>query len=209
MNVNNLSKLEKDIKFKKENFPKNFWYKQIAIYPPSAILFIALFGLVYLLNVDMLLTYYAIPFVLLLLLGAIWLKTVKKYITDTIIKKEEGFLVCLAQVFEEKKGFFYIVFDTSKKRHDKHQINNIAKHIKAEMDTNNKDIMNAINSKRATSVTPYNTELFKENEVFIKALPKTEILKLRPNCNVNDHIPIIFFNKKNIIVVKPKYLVFN
>jgi hypothetical protein len=57
-----------------------FWFKQAAIYPPSFVLFFSLFGLIYLLNYNMLLSGYAIPFIILFLAGAVWLKMVKRYI---------------------------------------------------------------------------------------------------------------------------------
>jgi hypothetical protein len=57
-----------------------FWFKQPAIYPPSILLFFALFGLIYLLNYDKLITVYALPFFLLFAVGVIWLRMVKRYV---------------------------------------------------------------------------------------------------------------------------------
>jgi hypothetical protein len=60
--------------------PLWFWFKQPAIYPPSILLFFALFGLIYLLSYDKLLTLYALPFFLLFAVGIFWLRAVKRYI---------------------------------------------------------------------------------------------------------------------------------
>ncbi|MDR1809502.1 MAG: hypothetical protein LBR34_03745 [Prevotella sp.] len=57
-----------------------FWFRQPAIYPPSIVLFFALFALIYLLHYDKLLTVYAIPFFLLFAAGIIWLRLVKRHV---------------------------------------------------------------------------------------------------------------------------------
>ncbi|MFR9165320.1 MAG: hypothetical protein ACLVKO_03455 [Dysgonomonas sp.] len=78
MKSDSLSKLEKNVSFKKKHLPKYFWLKNGSVYLPFLVLFFALFGLVYLLNYDMLLTVRAIPFALLFVIGAIWLKVAKR-----------------------------------------------------------------------------------------------------------------------------------
>ncbi|GAB6013096.1 hypothetical protein [Viscerimonas tarda] len=80
MTSKKIRKQEKDNQSRKMKLPRYFWFRQFAIYPPSLALFAALFGLIYLLNYDMLVSVYAIPFVLTLILSAIWLKMAKKYI---------------------------------------------------------------------------------------------------------------------------------
>jgi ABC-type bacteriocin/lantibiotic exporter with double-glycine peptidase domain len=75
---------------KRKKLPRCFWFRQAAIYPPALVLFFALFGLIYLLNSNMLLTVYAIPFLLVFLLGAVWLKTVKRYILKQQENKNNG-----------------------------------------------------------------------------------------------------------------------
>ncbi|NDW18180.1 hypothetical protein D0T53_04510 [Dysgonomonas sp. 216] len=192
MRASDLSKLEKDPKFRKASIPKMFWFKKPAIYPPSALLFVALLGLLYLLNIDSLITLQAIPFVVLLLLGAIWLKATKKHFQTSMFKKDGTFKLCLAQIFDEKDKNYYMVSTLSDKRHDKHFISDLGKKA-------------SIESPEIThSESGHNTE----NSVFIKAIKKTDILKLYPNKKIGDFIVLNYLDKQNVILVKPKYLNF-
>jgi len=207
MNANNLAKLEKDTKFKKEYFPKYFWFSQPGIYPPASILFIALCGLLYLLNSDMLISYYAIPFVVLLVIGAIFLKTTKRHIVNLILNDENMFKVCLAEVFQEKEGYIYLIFNTSAKRHEKYFIDNLRKDIQEQISLNNKDVEDSVSkSKRNTTLLYINN--YNKEETIIKAFQKKDIIRLYPGIELNGSLAVIYFKEKNVMLVKPKHLVF-
>jgi len=203
MNANVLSKLEKDTKFKKENLPQYFWFKQPAIYPPAAMLFLALYGLIYLLNIDKLISLYAIPFVALLLIGAIWLKTTKRYIWNNILKNEDSFRVCLAKVFGNKNGSFFVIFSVLGKRHDKHYIDNIEKKLQEYLSNNDLSDMLKKSSGKAVHVNP---DITGNDDTYIKSFYRKNVLMHYPDCDVNSYIPVLFF-KNSATVVKRKYTI--
>lgn len=81
MNTKKLKGQENNIKIKKKHYARGIW-KNYAFVPPALIVFIGIFGLLYLFNNDLLVSVYSIPFVAILLLGAIWIKLTKRHLID-------------------------------------------------------------------------------------------------------------------------------
>ncbi|MDU1903258.1 MAG: hypothetical protein E6772_00630 [Dysgonomonas sp.] len=121
MNNDKINKLEKNDKLKKKVFGKNIW-KNYAMLPPSLLLFIGIFGLIYLLNLDLLISLYSIPFVILFILGTIWFKATKKYLINKKIAESQIFIVCLAIPLIKERKRTILVFSTGKNRNNKYYL---------------------------------------------------------------------------------------
>lgn len=198
MNANNLIKLESNLAFKKDYLNKTGWWKTSRIIPPIFFLFIGLFGLLYLLNLNKLISVYAIPFVLLFAIATLWLKTVKKYITDTSVSVPGSFLACTAKAVETDDKYAYVVFVTDGKRHYEHNIAKFAKELAADISPDIK--------KQAVKQAISLTEEATDTNFYFKALKIKDILKQDKNWTTDICVPIIFVNETHVYVIKKKYL---
>lgn len=197
MKANDLRKLETDNKFKKKHLPKLFWLTQAGIYPPASVIFIALIGLVYLLNSDMLISYYAIPFAVLLLLGAIWLKATKKYVLKALFAKEDSFLVCISSEVDKDDKFSYLVFSTSDKRHNQYQVDNIVASLKDETLISGSDLSKMkAESKGKAVLLPEN--ISSNQQFYLKAFKTSSI----PYAASGSVVAVLFLNTKHIELLK-------
>jgi len=200
MKTNDFARLEKDQKFKKKYLPKNLWIKTYAIYPPAGVIFTGLAGLIYLLNHDILVSVYAIPFVVLLLLGAVWLKAVRRHTLNTLFEKKDSYLVCLGRILQDKNGWVYVCFSTSDKRHERHFIDNISKDIINKYN----DIPEYLNSlgdiKKNTLLLPVGTS----GDIYARAFAMGELNKVFPGWKEENYIPLLYINKDNLSLIKRK-----
>ncbi|MDL2214693.1 hypothetical protein LJC00_00700 [Dysgonomonas sp. OttesenSCG-928-M03] len=128
MNNNNIKELENSVKLKKRIFSKNIW-KNYAIIPPAIVLFTGILGVVYLLNIDKLLTWYAIPFLVIFALGTIWLKSTRRYLINKKISDSNEFLICLSIPLIKKENKTIMLFSTGKNRNNKHYLEKEKKDI--------------------------------------------------------------------------------
>ena len=103
MNSDKLQRIEKNKKIRIKFYSKEVW-KNYSIVPPSGVLFVALFGFLYLFNLDLLISWYTIPFVVLLILGTVWLKATRKYILTKKIEEGNSFAICLSIPLMKKNG---------------------------------------------------------------------------------------------------------
>jgi len=206
MKPNDLAKLEEDNRFKKKYLPKNFWLKVSAIYPPAGVLFIALFGLIYLLNYDMLISVYAVPFVVLLLLGAIWLKAVRRYILQKLFEKENTFLVCVGEIAEEKDGWLYAVFTTSSRRHDERSVENMVKILNKNIENISGYFASFGNPKKETIALPAG-DVRSEN-VYVRAFTKGDADKAYIGWRNENILPLLYIDDKKLLIIKGKDLKF-
>ncbi|SHG20240.1 hypothetical protein [Dysgonomonas macrotermitis] len=109
MEVEKIKNLEQNKAFKRSFFSKSVWRKY-ALFPPALVLFVALFGVVYLYNMDQLISYYCIPFLVVLLLATIWFKSTRKYLINQELNNGESFQICLVLPLKKEKGIQYKVF---------------------------------------------------------------------------------------------------
>lgn len=128
MNADKLQRLEKNKKFRKKFYNKEVW-KNYAIIPPSVILFASLFGVLYLFNTDRLFSLYTIPCIVLLLLGTIWLKAVRRYIITQKISDDKPFLICFCIPLMEKNKKTIMMFSSGHNRHNKNYLEKKKKEI--------------------------------------------------------------------------------
>lgn len=141
MNTDKIQQLEKNDKFKRKFYSKEVW-RSYAIVPPSGILFVALFGLLYLFNIDKLISLYAIPFIILLLLSTVWLKAIRKYIIDQKISESNVFIICLSIPLIIEHGKTIMIFSVGSNRLNKHYLEKKKKEVleKLEVDSNFVDL---------------------------------------------------------------------
>lgn len=121
MNADKLQRLEKNKKFRKKFYNKQVW-RNYAIIPPSLILFASLFGLLYLFNTDRLVGLYSGPCIILLILGMVWLKGVRKYIITQYISDNNTFLICQSIPLFQKTGKTIMMFSIGDNRHNKNYL---------------------------------------------------------------------------------------
>ncbi len=128
MNADKIHRLEKNEKFKRKFYSKDIW-KNYAIVPPSLIIFVALFGSIYLFNLDLLVSLYIIPFVVLLVLGTVWLKATRKYLINQKISENQTFVICLVIPLMKKDGKTIMIFSTKNNRLNKYYLEKEKKEI--------------------------------------------------------------------------------
>lgn len=202
MKANELNKLEKDEKFKKKYLPKYFWLKNAAIYPPSIFLFFALFGFVYLLNYNMLLTYYAIPFVVIFLLATIWFKMTKRAVLKRIFEDSSAYLICLAKVVKEDDNWIYALFATDEKRHNKYFVQDLAKNVdEVFFDEETKSSIKQQARKIDKDLSPVSSS------VYVKAFRKRDIAKNRESWKGEEVFPVFYIKGYGVLLIKQKDLI--
>lgn len=186
-------KLEKDLKLKKKYLNRTPWWKSFLIVAPSLLLFMGLFALLYLTKNDMLLTVYAIPFVVLFLLGTIWLKAVKKHIQKAILEKEDAFKVCMAALLMSEGGYAYFVFDKGQKRHNEFHLKQIAEKYVPD------EALLQASKKQAQEITD-------ESDIpyFLIAYPLRTINKHQPSWADKQSLALFYIDQRNILVIDGK-----
>lgn len=189
-------KLENDKIFKKKYLRETRWWLDFAVIPPSLILFLGLFGLLYLAEINLLLSYYSIPLAIVFTLGTIWLKSVKRYIQNKNLENTNAFKVCLSVLVGKDKKYSYFIFTNGEKRHNEYFIKEVLK--AAEINYKSIDCKKKVRSINIDKIT--------EEPCFIKAYQTTEIKKQNINWRENESLPILYINKSNTFIIKGKDL---
>lgn len=198
-----LNELEKDKKFKKKYFPKQLWIKSTILYLPVLFLFIALVGLVFLLNSNMLISIYALPFIILFLFATLWFKTLKKHIQNKFLDNPNSFLVCAATILEEDNNMVYLIFSPDSKRHNKFFIESEAKTLQKDNILNTK----SYKEKKAQSSKIAQELEFKENnqdKILLKAFNRVNFFNNGTFLTHEKTVAILYINKPNTLLIKPK-----
>lgn len=188
-------KLENDKKFKKKYLVRTAWWKNLAVVAPSLILFLGLFGLLYLTKYDMLLSYYSIPFVIVFLFGTIWLKSVKRYVQNKKMEDVDAFKVCFAKSVKKDKRYTYFIFTKGQKRHNEYFIKELSRIVDVDKQT--------INCKKKAVSLNLPDDL-SEEACFIIAYPTLDIKKQNVNWDENCILPILYIDNENVFIIKGK-----
>jgi len=117
MTSEQLSNIEKNIKFKRYICAQELW-KNYALVPPFIVLFGSLFGLIYLLNTDMLISWYSVPSVILFILGTIWFKFTRRFLIEKKSKEITSIKICVPTFldFAEERNIYF--FTASRNRNN-------------------------------------------------------------------------------------------
>jgi len=201
MKAEDYAKLEKDYSFKRSYLNNTPWWKNILIIPPILILFVGLVGILYLFKHDMLVSLYIIPYLILFVVGTIWLKAIKKHIQKAKMAVEGAFHVCLAKPVGEKDGFVYAVFVNDTHRYNKHYINNLVKNISLD------DILARDGSPfRKESVMIHDEE--SNSDFYMRAYLPKDITKRNAGWQEDDLFPVLYIDDKYTFIIKKKDLSF-
>lgn len=194
-----LSALEGNEKFRKSYLPNYFWLRNPGIFPPSSLIFLALLGLIYLLNSDRLFTYYAIPFAVILVLGAIWLKMAKKLILKNLSNSADAYKVCLSTRITNENNISYIVFTTGTKRHNKYFIQTARKEIE-ESGLLQGEAFAALKSKSQKEIQLIPEEYTGGwDNILLKAIKKEVLNPVEENL-----YPVVYLTPKDIVPLKKR-----
>lgn len=118
----NLSEIEKNKKFKHYIFSKSIW-QNYAFVPPTLVLFGGLFGLLFLYQNDLLISWYSIPFIAIFTIGTIWFKSIRKYLINKKIKESDNFVICVTTPLINTNKNTLLLFTTNQNRHNVDFIN--------------------------------------------------------------------------------------
>lgn len=189
-------KLEKDNSFKGKYLRMTWWWKTPLIIAPILILFTGIIGLIYCLNSNLLLSLYAIPYIIVFLLGTIWFKAVKKHILKSKLNENNAFKVCISKRFATINGYVYLLFTNGQKRHNEYFINNIVDDLSGEN-------IELPQLKSGHSTTIRNIE---DSEIMITKISVNKLKKSTIDTNNEDIIPLIYIDNKNTFVILKKDL---
>lgn len=138
MEIDKIKKLEKNKGFKRSFFTNQVWRKY-ALVPPALVLFVSLFGVVYMYNTDRLLSYYCLPFILLLLISTIWFKSTRKYLINQEVESSPNFSLCLVlPLYKEGNKQFYL-FNTGANRLNRYLLEKVKSDVLAKRKENTID----------------------------------------------------------------------
>lgn len=188
MNTDRIQQLEKNKKFKRKFYAKEVW-KNYAVVPPSGILFIALFGFLYLFNVDRLVSLYTIPFIVLLIVGTIWLKATRKYILNQKLLDDNSFAICLTVPLMQKNGRTIMMFSAGNNRLNKYYLEKEKKEILKRFE-DNPNYVDFTSSKNSLQIIP-DTDIY---VIYPSIIDR--ILNKSKSLTVNRYV--IFNNSKKI-----------
>lgn len=195
MKQDDYSRLEKSYDFKRNYINETKWWASPLFIAPALLLFVGLVGILYLFRSDMLVSLYIIPYLLIFMVGTIWLKAVKKHIQKTMIKKEGSFLICVAHPVSEKNGYLYSIFTTDRYRHNKHYLNNIVKSLSESNITDNEQAKNK-------AIVMHDEE--SDTDYYVKAFPIKDIKKRNKDWKSEDNFPVLFIDEKYVSIIKAK-----
>lgn len=199
MRPNEYKNLEQDKLFKRRYLGKILWWKNFLLIAPSLLIFIGIAGVLYVAQGDSINPYYMIPYAVVFLMGAIWLKAVKKHLQDKILNDKERFLVCASRAIGDTGGYYYFIFSKDSKRHNELLINKLAE----SMDISSLTAEQISLAKKG--ITEISTE---EEETPVYLIAKSINSVLRTNReNIRTGItPLLYISPKNVFVVRRKDL---
>lgn len=200
MKTNEYAKLEKDYDFKRSYLNKTLWWKSILMVAPVCFLFAGLVGILYLFNSDLLVSFYTIPYLILFVIGTIWLKAMKKHLQKVAMAREGAFHICLAASVGDKDGYTYAIFVNNTRRYDKYYITNLAKEISLH------DILTKNDAPfKQKAVLIHDEE--SDTDMYMRAYPKKEIAKKNIGWSTDEgYFPVLYINDKDVPVIKRKDL---
>lgn len=188
MEVADLKKIEKNKSFRKYFFGKLVWTRY-ALVPPGLVLFMSLFSVVYLFNIDMLISYFCIPFLLLLLLSTIWFKTTRKYLINKDVEKGNATTLCMTLPLFNHNGKMYYVFFNNENRFNKFLLDKTQK----EIIKNKEDYYHIIENLKKGEFMP----IMLENANITVNLKWSKSLLINKNSKSNDKF-VVVYNKSKI-----------
>lgn len=201
MKPQDYAKLEGDYSFKRSYLSKTPWWKTILIIAPICFLFVGLAGIIYLLKQNMLVSLYTIPYLLLFVVGTIWLKAMKRHIFKTKINTPNSFLVCLARPIQEKGDNVFSVFTTDSHRHNSYYIKNLSGNIAFD------ELIKKDSNLQKKGIHSIYDEASNSN-FFLFVSDVKDIRKKNLNWDKGDTFPVLYIDNDYTFVIKAKDLTY-
>lgn len=201
MKPQDYAKLEKNYNFKRRYLNKTLWWKNILLIAPIGFLFIGLAGVIYLLKNDLLASLYVIPYLILFVIGTIWLKAIKRHIQKAKMAEPNAFRVCLAKPVMEDDKLVFSVFVNDTHRHNNYYIKNLADKI-------NIDALLETDNNLSKIGTYLINDPENEIEYYLNVSAAKEITKMNAKWNNDNMFPVLYIDDKYTFIVKAKDLVF-
>lgn len=198
MKINDYIKLENDRTFKKKYLSLTSWWKTFSLVPSILFLFLGLFGMLYLLSYDLLISYYTIPFVVIFIVGTILFKSVKRHIYNELLNDPDGFKVCVSSPIYTQGAYTYLAFVNGQKRHNDHFIRQFIDNV------DKSKIEPLINKSSKIPVCLSDKE--SNIDYFVIAYKTHDINKENAVRKKDESIPLLYINDKNVFVIKGKDL---
>lgn len=191
--------LEKDKKFKRYYLSKTLWWINYIFVPPSLVLFIGLAGVMHMGYNDKLYTWTALPYILVFVLGAIWLKAAKHNVQGKILDDDSKFLACAACSVFSAKGKYFFIFSTDSKRHNENRINKLAEELTEDSFSEEQ--------KKEAEKSPVEISIPKDDsKIYLKAITINKV-KRANIANLGTGItPLLYLSSKDIFVIRNKDL---
>jgi hypothetical protein len=145
----------------------------------------------------MLVSFYLIPYIVLFLLGTVWLKTIRRYLQKAAMNAPGAFHICLAKPIGEKNGYIYTIFVNDNQRHDKYHIANLAKSIAAESVIGEYE-----NTAKKKTILVHDDD----SNYYLRAYFNNDITKRNADWKTDDLFPVLYINEKHTPVVKKAHL---
>lgn len=199
MKPSDYQKLEADKNFKRHYMNKTLWWKSFLLLAPACLLFIGLAGIMYMAYNERLWTLYSVPYILVFALGTVWLKAIKKYIQDRLLRKLGSYLACAGKSLGNYQGRYYFIFCKDSKRHNELLINSLSDHIKLESLSSEQL---SIAKKAAIEIETAETD----SPIYLKAFSVSKVLKTNRE-NISEGItPLLYISAKDVFVIRNKDL---
>lgn len=192
-------RLENDKQFKKIYLKKTLWWCNFLFIAPTLILFLGLVGLIYIFNVNMLVSFYTIPFLVVFVFGTIWLKAVKKHIQKTALEAEGSYLVCASAILNQTEKFIQVIFETGEKRHNEYYIQGVANNLQS----GNLDPKESL--KKCVEIT----DKLSDKNFIVKTFYRKEAQKQNANIENKNTFPVLYINNKYVFIIKNKFILSN
>lgn len=194
MKAGKLAKLEGENRFKRYYMPKSTWLKSGVIIPPVILLLFASFSLKYLFERELLLSWYAVPYVVLFIASVVFLKMTKQYATKKELNREGRYLICQARnVLIDGKNV-YSVFTTDENRHDKYYVDKLAKRL-ADVEMPELTFKSSAHSLNLDAVGGETTNCY------IKVFLSADIERKNAQWNNSGSFQVMFVDKKHVSVI--------
>lgn len=187
----NLQNLEKSIILKRNFFSKGIM-KSPAMYPPIAMIFIGILGILYLYNYNLLLSAYTIPFLCFFLAGSILIRIIKKQVIEKRIAENTVFCVCETIPFLSSGNKTILLFSIDENRHKKSYLDN-------NKNTLSKDEREKIKSFKSNSLKSKITQLAPHNLYITTAPPRS--LSFTNSNNTDTDYKIIYSGNEKFSVL--------
>lgn len=193
-------KLEDNKAFKRYYLSKTLWWAEYAFVPPALLMFIGLAGIMYMAYNESLWGWTGVPYILVFVLGAIWLKAIKKYVQTKILEDKTKYLLCAGRALFDLDGRYYFIFSKGSKRHNETLINKLTESLSVESFTSE-------NLKIAKS-RAINIPIDRDDdvEIFLKAIPISNVNKANNENIGGGIIPLLYISDKDIFVARNKDL---